>query len=81
MKETGIREALRRSELFLGFDDTDLSKIADLPSCRAESYQSKQVVFKKGDYAQYLFVLKKGRVDLMMEVPTSSLLCLPPGSL
>lgn len=68
----GIEKTLKRAEVFLGLDDGDLGKIAALPSCREEAYQPEVVIFRIGDEAKYLYVLKSGEVDLMMEVPPRS---------
>ena len=68
----GIEKTLKRAEVFLGLDDSDLSKIAALPSCREEAYQSEEVIFKAGNEARYLYVLKEGQVDLVTEVPPKS---------
>ena len=68
----GIEKTLKRAEVFLGLDDSDLSKIAALPSCREEAYQPEEVIFRAGDEARYLYVLKEGQVDLVMDVPTES---------
>ena len=68
----GIEKTLKRAEVFLGLDDSDLSKIAALPSCREEAYQPEEVIFRAGNEAKYLYVLKGGQVDLLMEVPPKS---------
>ena len=65
----GIEKVLQRAEVFLGLDDSDLSKIAELPSCREVSYQPGEFIFRAGDEAIYLYVLKEGQVDLTMEGP------------
>lgn len=67
-----IEKTLKRAEVFLGLDDSDLSKIVALPSCREEVYQAGEVIFKAGDEAKNLYVLKEGQVDLVMEVPSKS---------
>ncbi len=67
-----IEKALKRAEVFLGLDDSDLSKIAALPSCREEAYQPEDVIFSAGDEAEYIYVLKEGQVDLVMDVPRKS---------
>ena len=64
-----IEKTLQRAEVFLGLDDSDLSKVAALPSCRDEAYQPEDVIFRAGDEAKYLYVLKEGQVDLVTEVP------------
>jgi CRP-like cAMP-binding protein len=63
----GIEKTLKRSEVFLGLDDRELSKIAALPLCREETYQLGEVIFRAGDEAKCLYVLKKGRVDMVVE--------------
>ncbi len=68
----GIEKTLKRAEVFLGLDDSDLSKIAALPSCREEAYQPEGVIFRTGDEARYLYVLKRGGIDLMVEAPPKS---------
>ena len=67
----GIEKTLKRAEVFLGLSNSDLSKIAALPSCREEAYQPEVVIFRAGGAAKYLYVLKEGQVDLVMEVPPS----------
>jgi len=63
-----IESALKRAEVFLGLDDNDLGKIAALPSCREETYQEGDVIFRVGDQARDLYVLKEGQIDLVTEV-------------
>jgi len=67
-----IETTLKRVEVFLGLDDRDLSRIASLPSCHEETFQPGETIFRKGDEAKYLYVLKDGQVDLVMEIPASS---------
>ena len=67
-----IEKTLKRAEVFLGLDDSELSKIAALPSCREETYQPEEVIFRTGDEAGYLYVLEEGQIDLVMEVPPTS---------
>ena len=54
----GIEKTLKRAEVFLGLDDSDLEKIAALPSCREEAYEAEAVVFRASDKAEYLYVLE-----------------------
>ena len=63
-----IESTLKRAEVFLGLDDSDLRKIAALPSCREEAYQEGDVIFRTGDQARDLYVLKEGQIDLVTEV-------------
>jgi len=64
----GIERTLKRAEVFLGLDNSHLEKIAALPSCREEVYRAGEVIFRAGDEARYLYVLKEGQVDLVMDV-------------
>ena len=66
----GIEKSLKRSEVFLGLDDSELDQIAALPSCREEDYQPGEVIFKVGDEAKNLYLLEEGQVDLLMKVYT-----------
>lgn len=68
----GIEETLKRAEVFLGLDDSDLNKIASLPSSREETYQAQEIIFRAGDEAKYLYVIKEGQINLVMEVPSKS---------
>jgi len=65
-----IETALKRAELFLGLGDADLSKIADLPSSQKTTFSPGETVFKNGDRAKYLYVLARGQVDLVSDVPS-----------
>jgi len=62
-------KALKRAELFLGLDNTDILRIATLPSTQVAEYSSGETVFKNGTRASRLFVLRKGKVDLVMKTP------------
>ena len=68
----GIADTLKRTEVFLGLDDSDLDKIAALPSCREASYQPGDVIIRAGDEAENLYVIKDGQVDVVMKVSTKS---------
>ncbi|MFC1928080.1 Crp/Fnr family transcriptional regulator [Chloroflexota bacterium] len=68
----GIEQTLRRAEVFLELDDNDLGGIDALPSCREEAYQPEDVIFGADDEAEYLYVLKEGLVDLVVEIPPTS---------
>jgi CRP-like cAMP-binding protein len=67
-----IEKTLKRAEVFLGLDDSDLKMIADLPSSREESYEAGQVLFRAGAEAKYIYILEEGQVDIMVEVPSSA---------
>ena len=59
-----IVATMQRAEVFLGLDDRDLRRIADLPSCREMDFDSGATLFTRGDYARYLYVLRHGEVEL-----------------
>jgi CRP-like cAMP-binding protein len=63
-----IEESLKRAEVFLGLDDSNLREIAELPSCREQAYQAQEVIFRAGDKAKDLYVLSEGQVSLAMKV-------------
>ena len=67
----GIEPTLKRAEVFLGLDDSELGKIAALPSCRERAFQPEDIIFRAGDKAKNLHVLKEGQVDLVIETPSS----------
>lgn len=66
----GIERTLKRAEVFLGLDDSELAKIAALPSCREEDYQAGAVIFKSGADTQFLYLLREGQVSLTIDVQT-----------
>ena len=66
-----IEKTLKRSEVFLGLEDSDLAKIAALPSSRALDFQPGETIFQAGRKAEYLYVIKEGQIDLVMEAPSS----------
>ena len=63
-----IVNALKRSEMFLGLEDKYLERIASLPSSHEKTLQSDEILFRVGEPADTLYVLKEGRVDLVAEV-------------
>lgn len=65
-----IEKILKRSEVFLGLEDSDLAKIAALPSSRALDFQPGETIFQAGRKAEYLYVIKEGQIDLVMEAPS-----------
>jgi len=65
----GIADTLKRTEVFLGLDDSELDKIAALPSCREISYETGEVIIRAGEEAKDLYVLKEGQVEVVMAVP------------
>ncbi len=64
-----IDDSLRRSEVFLGLDDSDLKMIAALRSSREERYEAGQFLFKAGDEAKNIYILEEGQVNVIVEIP------------
>jgi len=64
-KNNNIMNTLKRSEIFLGLEDGSLEKIASLPSSKEKIIQSGEVLFQSGKRADYLYILKEGRIDLI----------------
>jgi len=64
-----IDETLKRAELFLGLDDADLLRIAHLPSAHEVAYSPGDIIIEDEEMAEYLYVLREGQIDLVMEVP------------
>ena len=67
-----IVAVLRRCELFLGLDDSELEKIAHLPSCREAFYTEDTIISQQGQVATYLCVLLEGKVDLFITLPVGT---------
>ncbi len=61
--------SLKRTEVFLGLEDSELARIASLPSCHEERYERGEVIFKADDPAKYFYVLMEGQVDLVSGIP------------
>jgi CRP-like cAMP-binding protein len=66
-------EILKRCEVFLGLSDSALHKIASLPSCREETYQVGEIMFREGDRAVDIHVLAEGKVSLVAGMLPGSL--------
>jgi CRP-like cAMP-binding protein len=62
----GAIETLKRCEVFLGLDNTDLQKIADLPSCQEQIYQAQEVIFESCGEARSFYVVEEGYVNLVV---------------
>jgi CRP/FNR family cyclic AMP-dependent transcriptional regulator len=63
-----IEDILKRSEIFLGLDDSDLKIIASLPSAKQMNFQAGQFLFKAGDTAEYFYILEEGQIYLIVEI-------------
>jgi CRP/FNR family cyclic AMP-dependent transcriptional regulator len=67
-----IEDTLKRSDVFLGLDNRELTIIASLPSSRSISFETGQFLFKTGEEAKSIFVVEEGRINVIAEVPKSS---------
>jgi CRP-like cAMP-binding protein len=67
-----IEGILRRSDIFLGLDDSDLKMIASLPSTKQMDFQIGQFLFKAGDAAENIYILEEGQINLIEEIPPHS---------
>jgi len=59
-------EALRKSDLFEGLGDEELLAIARL--AREEKYDAGSVVFRENDPANYLYIVREGRVAILIDI-------------
>ncbi|MFC2007390.1 cyclic nucleotide-binding domain-containing protein [Chloroflexota bacterium] len=57
---------MKRCEVFLGLDDTDLLKIAELSSCQEESYQSQEIIMTAGTEARKFYLVEEGQINLVL---------------
>jgi CRP/FNR family cyclic AMP-dependent transcriptional regulator len=65
---------LKRCEVFVGLDDADLQKIAQLQSWQRNSYRAGDYIFHQDTLANEFFILEDGEVNLLLtvEADTSS---------
>lgn len=59
---------LRRCEVFVGLDDSDLKKIAALPSWRRNTYSEGESIFRENVVARDFYILEEGEVRLVIGV-------------
>ncbi len=59
-------QVLRRCEVFVGLDDSDLEKIASLPSWQRNTYGAGESVFRENDVAKDFYILEEGEVRLVV---------------
>ena len=59
---------LRRCEVFVGLDDSDLEKVAALPSWRKETYKKGEFIFHENVAANNFYILEDGEVRLVTGV-------------
>jgi CRP/FNR family cyclic AMP-dependent transcriptional regulator len=58
-------QMLRRCEVLVGLDDSDLQKIADLPSWHRSTYEQGEHVFNDNDKATHFYILEEGEIRLI----------------
>jgi CRP/FNR family cyclic AMP-dependent transcriptional regulator len=59
-------QLLRRCEVFVGLDDSDLQKIADLPSWQRKTYNAGDFIFREGAISNNFYVLDDGEINLLV---------------
>ena len=61
-------QMLKRCEVFVGLDDNDLQKIADLPSWQKCTYEQGERVFSDKDKATHFYILEEGEIRLVVTI-------------
>ena len=61
-----LLQLLKRCEVFVGLDDIDIQKIADLPSWLKKTYSAGESVFHENDIAKDFYILEEGEVILVV---------------
>ncbi len=59
---------LKRCEVFVGLDDSDLKKIAALPSWRRNNYDEGEFIFRENVVANDFYIQEEGEVRLVIDV-------------
>ena len=59
-------EALRKSDLFEGLSDDELAAIAKMS--REETYEVGAIVFREGEVAKNLYIVREGRVAILIDI-------------
>lgn len=62
----GLIQMLKRCEVFMGLDDDDLQKIADLPSWKRSIFEEGEHVFHEKDKATHFYILEEGEIRLFV---------------
>ncbi|MBM3118330.1 MAG: cyclic nucleotide-binding domain-containing protein [Chloroflexi bacterium] len=57
-------QILKRCEVFVGLSDSDLEKIASLPSWHRHNYRTGQVIFREDTDAKDFYIVEEGTVSL-----------------
>ena len=61
-----LLQLLKRCEVFVGLDDNDLQKIADLPSWRRNTYNAGDFIFQEGAVSKDFYILEEGEISLLV---------------
>ena len=61
-------QTLKRCELFIGLNDQDLDKVANLSSWRRHTYKAGDYIFKENSAAEDFHILEEGAVNLCLSV-------------
>ena len=62
-------QVLKRCEVFVGLDDSDLEKIASLSSWRMSTYRAGEFIFHENALAKDFYILDKGEISLVVTLP------------
>lgn len=57
---------LKRCEVFVGLDDSDFQKIANLSSWRRTTYDAGDFIFQEGTVAKEFYILEEGEISLVV---------------
>jgi len=55
---------LKRCELFIGLEDSDFQKIANLTSWQRKTYNAGDFIFREGSVAKEFYILDEGEISL-----------------
>src|SRR4030066_947545 len=61
-----LLQLLKRCEAFVGLNDNELQKIADLPSWRRNVYSTGDFIFREGAVSKDFYVLEEGEISLLV---------------
>ena len=61
-------QMLKRCEVFVGLDDSDLNEIANLSSWNRVTYAERDHIFQEKDRATHFYVLEEGEVRLVVTI-------------
>ncbi len=61
-----LLQSLKRCEVFVGLDDNELEKIANLPSWRRDIYSAGDIIFREGSASKDFYVLEEGEISLQV---------------